>query len=97
MKYHIILTLKFKSEVEVNKSIMPGVETFQPEAGYSIPEGRLFYIQREGQSKIFEIRKVCHFTSGVKYLIDRKMNDFSWVDINQFYYVKPGYKMNRIE
>ncbi len=76
---------------------MPGVETIQPEAGYSIPEGRLFYIQREGQSKIFEIRKVCHFTSGVKYLIDRKMNDFSWVDINQFYYVKPGYKMNRIE
>ncbi len=67
----------------------------QLEAGYSIPEGKKFYLIENG--KVKQIRSVLNFGNGNKYLIEVYKGSKFYVSPEEFYFVPNGYEMKNIK
>ena len=66
-------------------------------AGFVPPQGKLFYIVQNGQSKVREIRTVVEINGMKKYRIDRKKNQFGYVSMSEFYAIPTNCNMQKID
>ena len=66
-------------------------------AGYIVPEGKTFYLMKNGVSKVQEIRIVMHLESGIKYLIDIKKGQSKFVSKEEFYFVPEHHTLLKIK
>jgi hypothetical protein len=61
------------------------------------PEGKTFYVRKEGESKVVEIRTKIEISGATKYLIDIKKGVFYYTTQAEFYDIPQGYTMLSVE
>jgi hypothetical protein len=66
-------------------------------AGYVPPEGKLFYIVKQGQSKVLQIRKVVKINGTKMYLIDQPHSSILNVSLGEFYTYPTDCNMIKVE